>query len=130
LSRHGPGDEIRRRAGCIVLLDSTAAMWGRIDGAVYSAAKAGVHEYARCLAVQLRPHDVRVNVVAPGGTLSARFVATGQALPERLDTASFLEGYNRPADVAHLVAFLASDDGRRISGQILRVDGAEQCWPG
>jgi len=121
---------IRRRSGCIVLLGSTAAMWGRVDGAVYSAAKAGLHEYARCLAVQLRPHDVRVNVVAPGGTLSARFVATGQAKPERLDTASILEGYNQPADLAHTVAFLASDAGRRISGQILRVDGAEQCWPG
>jgi NAD(P)-dependent dehydrogenase (short-subunit alcohol dehydrogenase family) len=70
---------IERRSGRIVNIGSVAGLDGRAEGAMYATAKAAVHEYTRCLAVQLRPYNVPVNCVAPGGTLTARFVATGQA---------------------------------------------------
>jgi 3-oxoacyl-[acyl-carrier protein] reductase len=41
-----------------------------------------------------------------------------------------LNRYGRPHEVAGAVAFLASEDGRFISGQVIRVDGGSQCWPG
>ncbi len=43
---------------------------------IYASAKAAVHEYSRCLAVELRPYDITVNVVAPGDTVTERFLAS------------------------------------------------------
>jgi len=63
-----------RKTGRIITIGSIAGTFGRDDGAIYSVAKAAVHEYTRCLAVQLRPYNVAVNCVAPGGTVTNRFL--------------------------------------------------------
>ena len=118
-----------RRSGRIVNLGSVAGLSGRAEGAIYAAAKAAVHEYTRCLAVQLRPYNVPVNCVAPGGTLSARFLATGQAKPELLEKGEELLGYGRPEDIARAVEYFVTEAGRHVSGQVLRVDGGDQTWP-
>jgi 3-oxoacyl-[acyl-carrier protein] reductase len=120
---------IERRAGRIVNLGSVAGLSGRSEGVIYATAKAAVHEYTRCLAVQLRPYNVSVNCVAPGGTMTPRFVATGQARPGVVDRVGTLEGYGQPEDIAHAVAYFVTDAGRHVSGQILRVDGGGQTWP-
>jgi 3-oxoacyl-[acyl-carrier protein] reductase len=120
---------IARRGGRIVTLGSVAGLHGRVEGAIYATAKAAVHEYTRCLAAQLRPHNIPVNCVAPGGTLSPRFVATGQAAADVLDKGDTLEGYGRPEDIAEAVLFLAGPGGGHISGQVLRIDGGAQLWP-
>lgn len=118
-----------RRAGCIVTLGSVAGLSGREEGAIYATAKAAVHEYTRCLAAQLRPYNVPVNCVAPGGTLTARFRATGQALDTVLEKGEALEGYGRPEDIARAVEYFVTEAGRHVTGQILRVDGGDQLWP-
>jgi 3-oxoacyl-[acyl-carrier protein] reductase len=120
---------IERRAGRIVNLGSVAGLSGRAEGVIYATAKAAVHEYTRCLAVQLRPYNVTVNCVAPGGTMTPRFVATGQARPSGVEKIGTLEGYGRPEDIAHAVAYFVTEAGRHVSGQILRVDGGDQTWP-
>ncbi len=120
---------MERRAGRVVNIGSVAGLHGRADGAMYAVAKAAVHEYTRCLAVQLRPYDIPVNCVAPGGTLTARFTATGQAEPEVLARGQTLEGYGRAEDIARAVEFFVTEPGRHVSGQILRVDGGAQTWP-
>jgi 3-oxoacyl-[acyl-carrier protein] reductase len=120
---------IERRAGRIVTLGSVAGLSGRADGVIYATAKAAVHEYTRCLAVQLRPFNVTVNCVAPGGTMTARFVATGQAKPGTVERIGTLEGYGQPADIARAVEYFVTEAGRHVSGQILRVDGGDQTWP-
>ncbi len=120
---------MERRSGRIVNIGSVAGLDGRAEGAIYATAKAAVHEYTRCLAVQLRPFNVPVNCVAPGGTLTPRFVATGQANPEVLAKGEALEGYGRPEDIARAVEFFVTEAGRHVSGQVLRVDGGVQTWP-
>jgi 3-oxoacyl-[acyl-carrier protein] reductase len=120
---------IERRAGRIVNLGSVAGLNGRAEGVIYATAKAAVHEYTRCLAVQLRPHNVSVNCVAPGGTMTPRFVATGQARPGVVEKVGTLQGYGRPEDIAHAVAYFVTEAGRHVSGQVLRVDGGDQTWP-
>jgi 3-oxoacyl-[acyl-carrier protein] reductase len=118
-----------RRRGRIVNLGSVAGLSGRAEGVIYATAKAAVHQYTRCLAVQLRPYDVTVNCVAPGGTVTARFLATGQARPAVLEKRGHLEGYGQPEDIARAVEFFVTEAGRHVSGQVLRVDGGDQTWP-
>jgi 3-oxoacyl-[acyl-carrier protein] reductase len=122
-------DMMRRKSGRIITIGSIAGCYGRVDGAMYSVAKAAVHEYTRCLAVQLRPYNIPVNCVAPGGTVTERFLVIHDIDQAKLVQGGTLDRYGRPHEVASLVNFLASDDGQFISGQVIRVDGASQCWP-
>jgi 3-oxoacyl-[acyl-carrier protein] reductase len=118
-----------RKRGWIVNFGSTGGLAGRADGVIYAAAKAAVHEYTRCLAAQLRPFNIPVNCIAPGGTVTPRFLATRQADPARLEAVDTLERYAQPEETARAVAFLVSDPGPFISGQVIRVDGGGQLWP-
>ena len=75
---------IARKRGWIVNVGSIAGLAGRPESAIYATAKAAVHEYTRCLAALLRPHGIYANAVAPGNTLSERFLfMLGLMLDER-----------------------------------------------
>jgi 3-oxoacyl-[acyl-carrier protein] reductase len=119
-----------RKEGRVITIGSIAGCFGRDDGALYAVAKAAVHEYTRCLAVQLRPHNIPVNCVAPGGTVTNRFLVIHEIEQDKLVEEGTLVRYGRPHEVADVVAFLAGEGGRFISGQVIRVDGGSQCWPG
>src|SRR5258708_15430633 len=67
---------LARKNGWIVNIGSVSGLSGRESEAIYSTAKAAVHEYTRCLAALARPHNVYVNAVSPGGVLTPRLLAT------------------------------------------------------
>jgi 3-oxoacyl-[acyl-carrier protein] reductase len=121
---------MERKKGWIINVGSIAGTYGMQLGAVYGAAKAAVHNYSRSLAGMLRPYGICVNVVAPGGTLSPRYKASRRIDEERLNSYGSLVRYAWPREIAMAVEFLVSDAAAHISGQVLRVDGAEQLWPG
>ena len=120
---------IPRKSGRIVNISSIAAFRGSDQGAIYATAKAAQVEYTRCLAVQLRPHNITVNSIAPGDTRTGRFLGTREVDEQRLVTEGTLERIAQVDEVARVVQFFAGPLGAFVSGQVLRVDGGTQCWP-
>ena len=119
---------MERREGAIVNIGSIAGLNGNVSEAIYSTAKAAVHEYTRCLAALLRPYNVAANVVAPGPTVTPRFLNSRPTEDEMMVQEGTLVRYGWPIEVARAVAFFATNDAF-ISGQVLRVDGGLQIWP-
>ncbi|HEY1933885.1 MAG TPA: SDR family oxidoreductase [Acetobacteraceae bacterium] len=120
---------MQRRRGRIVTISSIGAYGGRPDGVIYAAAKAGAIQYTRGLAAQLRPYNVTANSIAPGGTRTARFLATREVDSARLVEGGTLERVALVDEVARAVEVFAGPTGDFITGQVLRVDGGSQCWP-
>jgi 3-oxoacyl-[acyl-carrier protein] reductase len=121
---------MERRSGRILTISSIAAFRGNENGAIYSTSKAAVVEYTRCLAVELRPYNINVNSLAPGDTRTGRFLGTRAVDPARMVEEGTLERIGLVDEVARVVEFFAGPLGAFVTGQVLRVDGGSQCWPG
>jgi 3-oxoacyl-[acyl-carrier protein] reductase len=120
---------IPRKSGSIVNIGSVDGLWGQEKSAIYATAKAAVHEYTRCLALLLKPHNVRVNAVAPGDVMTPRWKASRSYDPRMAVEEGTLNRYGRPVEIARVVEFLVSDAASYITGQVIRADGGTQCWP-
>lgn len=121
--RFGIPEIVRAGGGAVVNMASNLALMGIAGRDCYSAAKGGVVSLTRSLAVGYAPQKVRVNALAPSVTMTQRVHALIAANPalNRL-ASSHLLGLIQPEDVAAAVLFLASDEARAITGQILPVD--------
>jgi NAD(P)-dependent dehydrogenase (short-subunit alcohol dehydrogenase family) len=124
--------ELAKTGGSILLTASIAGFYSAGGGALYTASKHAVVGIIRQLAVEFAPH-VRVNGVAPGGTLtdlrglatmhedsSSQFAAPGMA--ERLAAGNPLRMTLMPDDIAGAYVFLASRSASGITGTVVTVD--------
>lgn len=111
------------RGGCIVNVSSGETTRPAPGLAPYGAAKAAVNHLTQTLAVELAPHRIRVNAVAPGTTLTEQVAAS---LTPEFQTALLgaipLGALSEPDDMARLVLFVASDLAAHTTGQFLLSD--------
>jgi len=112
--------------GAVVNLGSDAGRVGSSGEAVYSAAKGGVIAFTKAVARESARHGINANAVCPGPTDTALFASMGGDNPklrEALTKAIPLRRLAQPADLANVVAFLASDEASYVTGQTVSVSG-------
>jgi len=120
-------DMLAARWGRIVTISSSSAQSGALRMAHYVASKAGVIGLTKALALELAPHGITVNNVPPGlidTPMSRRAEAAGDlASLDKLAARIPLRRAGTPDDVAAICAFLCSEEGGYITGQVIGVSG-------
>jgi 3-oxoacyl-[acyl-carrier protein] reductase len=112
------------RSGSIVNISSGAALRGSPRGVHYAASKGGVLSLTRAMALELAPHRIRVNAIAPGLTDTAQpRYGSSEAEIAEMARAIPLGRMAQPGEIARAAVFLASDNAGFITGQTLHVDG-------
>jgi NAD(P)-dependent dehydrogenase (short-subunit alcohol dehydrogenase family) len=111
------------KPGAIVNLGSTSGHRGRANAIAYSAAKGGILNMTRSMAVELGPYGIRVNSASPTRTVTGELPPNDHSSPDIVP----LGRLGQPEDIAEAIAFLVSDHARFISGEDLRVDGGTQA---
>ncbi len=111
--------------GKIVNISSINGMRGKFAQANYSASKGGEIAMSKTLAKELGMFNVNVNVVAPGMVLTDMMKAIPMEFQKKALDETVVGRFATPEDVAQLVAFLASDLARHITGEVIKVDGGQ-----
>ena len=114
---------IKSGGGSVINMSSNVALMGIPGRDCYTAAKGGVAAMTRSMAVEFAPHNVRINAIAPSVTLTdrVRALVAGNAALSKL-TDSHLVGLIEPRDIANMAVFLASEESRKVTGQVYPVD--------
>jgi NAD(P)-dependent dehydrogenase (short-subunit alcohol dehydrogenase family) len=109
--------------GAIVNIGSGSNRMPFPNLAAYTASKGGMEMFTRVAAVELGPHAIRVNCVAPGAVEVERTQLESPEYGDRWGRITPLGRVGTPADVGRAVVFLASDQGAFVTGQTIGVDG-------
>jgi len=116
---------VERGRGVIISISSGSAVVGTPRRAAYAATKGAIDAATRSLAIELGPHGIRVNSVAPG-VVDTDMWARNKAVPgviEQIEALTPLRRWATPEDIADVVTFLASDAARFVTGETVCVDG-------
>jgi len=114
---------LHEKSGCIINISSMWGLRGASCEVTYSCTKAALIALTRSLALELGPSHIRVNCVAPGVINTDMVQVLGQETLDDLAAQTPLGRLGTAEDIAHAVAFFASEKASFITGQVLTADG-------
>ena len=116
---------IKQKSGKIISVASIAGEVGFMNTSAYCASKAGIINLTRGLALELSPHNINVNAIAPGviATKMTEDMLKDKKTKEVLLASTPLGRVGQPEEIGKAAVFLASDDSNFITGHTLVVDG-------
>ena len=123
-----------QKSGCMLFTSSTAGLYGFPNRAPYAAAKWGIIGFMKTVAMELGPFNIRANTICPGCVEGDRIEGVMEREAELKGTSrdtifdayaggTSMRCFVSAEDVANMAVFLASDGARRVSGQVIAVDG-------
>lgn len=115
-------------SGSIVNVSSVSSLRAGMAAGAYSASKAAVNTFTQCAAMEAAPYNVRLNVVAPGSTVTPGMQAAtrkSQGVQDAIAGSIPMQRHGTSEEMAEAICFLASDQASFITGVILPVDGGK-----
>lgn len=109
------------KGGHIVNIASNSGKFGGMGRAAYGASKAGVINLTQSMAIELAPHGIYVNAVAPGPTKTR--AQQGDAISPKVSSRMILKRFGKPEEIAAVVAFMASGEASFTTGHTYFADG-------
>ena len=127
-SRHVINGMIERQFGRIINISSVNGQRGQIGQANYSAAKAGMHGFTKTLAMEVAKFGITVNTVSPGYIATEMVMAVPEKIREQIVTQIPVGRLGNTSEVAELVAYLASEKSKFITGANYSINGGQHVY--
>jgi NAD(P)-dependent dehydrogenase (short-subunit alcohol dehydrogenase family) len=112
-----------QRPGRIIFMSSVCGVTAHKNLSAYGMTKAGIRHLASCLALELGPHNITVNAIGAGATVTERTQSDDPNYETNWNSVSANRRTAHVEDIAGVALFLASEQARHISGEIIMVDG-------
>lgn len=127
-TRHVIDGMIQRNFGRIINISSVNGQRGQFGQTNYSAAKAGMHGFTKSLAMEVARYGITVNTISPGYIATDMVMAVPQKVRDQIVAQIPLQRLGGTHEVAHLVAFLASEETSFITGANYSINGGQHVY--
>jgi 3-oxoacyl-[acyl-carrier protein] reductase len=114
---------VKQRSGSIINITSVIGITGNAGQANYAASKAGLIAFTKSSARELAKRNIRVNAIAPGFIQTRMTGKLSEERKQKIRESIPLGRIGEPKEIADVAVFLASNEARYITGQVLVVDG-------